>query len=110
MSIVRNRTRSVSDSEILLESFSDEEDNNNKKGISNNEKDNIEDKNNAKMELNSPVIDDEVKFNKDSPDFKGNHDAAEIRRLLRRKDELLRKQKMQERFDERLQVSIQIFL
>lgn len=81
-SIVQNRTESASDSEILIESFSDEEDIKDVKRESNG---------NASIE--------------DSPDLKSHHDAAEIRKLLRRKDELERKQKMDERYKERLQVS-----
>lgn len=81
-SIVQNRTESASDSEILLESFSDEED--------------VKD---VKKESNGSASIE------DSPDLKSHHDAAEIRKLLRRKDELERKQRMDEKYKERLQVS-----
>lgn len=81
MSVVQNRTESASDSELLLESFSDEEDD--KKDVKNGNAKNIQ----------------------DSSDLKSHHDAAEIRKLLRRKDELERKQKMEEKYNERLQVS-----
>lgn len=84
ISIVQNRTESTSDSEILLESFSDEE----------------VDKKDAK-EANGNKFDESL-------DLKTHHDAAEIRRLLRRKDELERKQKMEEKYNERLQVSAPI--
>lgn len=79
VSIVQNRTECASDSEILLESFSDEEDV-------------------KKTEPNGTKV-------KESPDLKSHHDAAEIRRLLRRKDELERKEKMEQKYNERLQVS-----
>lgn len=79
VSIVQNRTECASDSEILLESFSDEE-------------------GDKKVESNGTKV-------KDSPDLKSHHDAAEIRRLLRRKDELERKEKMEQKYNERLQVS-----
>lgn len=79
MSIVQNRTESASDSEILIESFSDEE----------------EDK---KVESNGAKV-------LDSPDLKSHEHAAEIRKLLRRKDELERKEKMEQKYNERLQVS-----
>lgn len=82
-SVVQNRTESASDSEILIESFSDEE------------KD-------VKKESNGNASID------DSPDLKSHHDAAEIRKLLRRKDELERKQRMDEKYKERLQVSAPI--
>jgi hypothetical protein len=79
-SVVQNRTESASDSEILIESFSDEED--------------VKD---VKKETNgSDAIED------------SHHDGAEIRKLLRRKDELERKQKMDEKYKERLQVSDRI--
>lgn len=85
ISVVQNRTETTSDSEILLESFSDEEDDVKKY----NKKEQPE--SNGKL--------------KSSPDLKSHHDAAEIRKLLRRKDELERKQRMQEKYNERLQVS-----
>lgn len=86
VSVVQNRTENANDSEILLESFSDEED---------------DVKKDATVESNGNI--DKVK---DSPDLKSHHDAVEIRRLLRRKDELERKQKMEERYNERLQVGV----
>lgn len=93
-SVVQNRTESSSDSEILLESFSDEDDDARK---------------DDKKESNGNAKDLKIK---DSPDLKTHHDAAEIRRLLRRKDELERKQRMEEKYNERLQVSepIKVFL
>lgn len=97
VSIVQNRTGSASDSEILLESFSDEEEN----GSNNNN-------NNSKND--DSVSDDQKELeekSKESPDLKSHHhDATEIRRLLRRKDELERKQRMHEKYNERLQVSL----
>jgi hypothetical protein len=89
ISVVKNRIESSSDSEILLESFSDEEDDNKKCSIDSNGNGSV----------------DKIK---DSPDLKSHHDAAEIRRLLRRKDELERKQRMEEKYNERLQVSAPI--
>lgn len=88
LSVVQNRTESDSDSEILLESFSDEDD---------------DVKKDSTVESNGLV--DKMK---ESPDLKSHHDAVEIRRLLRRKDELERKQKMEERYNERLQVSASV--
>lgn len=103
----------MSDSEILLESFSDEEENSNSNNNNNNN--NINDKTNAdKDEVcnemknstteSSISADDDAKIN-ESHDLKSHHDAAEIRRLLRRKDELERKQRMHDKYNERLQVS-----
>lgn len=43
---------------------------------------------------------------KGSPDLKTHHDAAEVDKLLRRKNELEIKQKMDEKYNERLQVSL----
>lgn len=85
VSIVQNRTESTSDSEILLESFSDEEG---------------EAKQDPSVEAKKTA--DKIK---ELPDLKTHHDAAEIRKLLRRKDELERKQRMEEKYNERLQVS-----
>jgi hypothetical protein len=103
-SVVQNRMGSArSDSEILIESFSDEEENGNstKKDQCDVEaKDASETSDVTSNGGESPGA-NAVKV--ESPD--GQNDAAEIRRLLRRKDELERKQKMQERYDERLQVS-----
>lgn len=79
-----------------MESFSDDED-----------CEAIDMKNNSKTEnltnskntlISNESIDIDSNFNK-------NDSAAEIRKLLRRKDELERKQKMQDKFDERLKVS-----
>lgn len=87
-SVVQNRAESSSDPEILIESFSDEED---------------------EVKKFESIVDsignEKVQ---DSPDLRSHHDAVEIRRLLRRKDELERKQKMEERYNERLQVSVPI--
>jgi hypothetical protein len=91
ISIVQNRTCSASDSEILLESFSDEEESNKKND----------------SEINDETSDSDKKLNDSGDDkhIESHNEAAEIRRLLRRKDELERKQRMQERYNERLQVS-----
>jgi hypothetical protein len=86
ISVVQNRIESSSDSEILLESFSDEEPTHKK----------------VDAESNGNGSVDEIN---ESPDLKSHHDAAEIRRLLRRKYELERKQRMEEKYNERLQVS-----
>lgn len=83
-SVVQNRTESSSESEILLESFSDGED----------------DAKKDTSESNGSVGKTSV-----SPDLKTHNEIAEIRRLLRRKDELERKQKMEEKYNERLQVN-----
>lgn len=88
VSIVQNRTESTSDSELLLESFSEEEG---------------DDKKDVVVTTKGSV--DKIK---DSPDLKTHHDAAGIRKLLRRKDELERKQKMEEKYNERLQVSARL--
>lgn len=95
VSVVQNRGVSASDTEILLESFSDAED----------EEEESCNKMNDNDKQNSS--DDIKDFEKLTLNDAKNHndDAAEIRRLLRRKDELVRKQKMQERYNERLQVS-----
>lgn len=95
VSIVQNRTASASDTEILLESFSDEEDSCKK----------VDDIDDEKNSSNDNSNDEKLSANNGS----SPNDAAEIRRLLRRKDELERKQKMQERYNERLQVSTKIF-
>ncbi|KAG5684203.1 hypothetical protein PVAND_013442 [Polypedilum vanderplanki] len=108
ISVVQNRTGSATDSEILIESFSDEEENDNKKiedGDINNEQE--KNKSNVKISNNDNEEGDKDEIGKDKEttvDLKKNHnDAAEIRRLLRRKDELERKHKMQEKYNERLQ-------
>lgn len=82
--MVQNRTESASESEILLESFSDEED-----GAKN-------DTSESEGNIEKP---------RGQSNFKTHDEVAEIRRLLRRKDELERKQKMEEKYNERLQVS-----
>lgn len=82
--MVQNRTESASESEILLESFSDEEDEAKK------------DTNESNGSIEKPS---------GLSDLKTHDEIAEIRRLLRRKDELERKQKMEEKYNERLQVS-----
>ncbi len=91
ISIVQNQTGSASDSDILLESFSDEEESA------------------KKSEHNNKECDSDIKINcnekNDEKQTENHNEAAEIRRLLRRKDELERKQKMQERYNEKLQVS-----
>ena len=79
-----------SDSEILLESFSDEDESAGENAANNNDAVN--------------KLSDIIKNNSDKNCEKNNESASEIRRLLRRKDELLRKQKMQEKYTQRLQV------
>lgn len=93
ISIVQNRTCSASDSEILLESFSDEEESGKK--------------NDDDETINNETSDSDKKLNDNGDDkhIESHNEAAEIRRLLRRKDELERKHRMQERYNERLQVS-----
>lgn len=108
MSIVQNRTGSATDSEILLESFSDEEEissntNSNNNNIDKTINENSDENNKPESSSNGGKV-------KESPDLKSSHDAAEIRRLLRRKDELERKQRMHEKYNERLQVSNSIFI
>lgn len=83
VSIVQNRVEINSDSDILIESFSDDE--------TKEEGDEKE----SSAECN------EV----DDSDLKSHSEAAEIRRLLRRKDELERKERMMMKYNERLQVS-----
>lgn len=83
VSIVQNRVESSSDSDILIESFSDDE----------VKKDDLEKESSAK----SNDVDDS--------DLKTHSEAAEIRRLRRRKDELERKERMMVKYNERLQVS-----
>lgn len=109
MSIVQNRTGSASDSEILLESFSDEEESSSNNNNNNNSnKKNDDEIVNDEQKNSSTELDDNLMKSKESPDFKSHQDAAEIRRLLRRKDELERKQRMHEKYNERLQVSSNI--
>lgn len=93
ISVVQNRTESASDTEILLESFSDEDEEQPKK-----------------VEV-AAVVASAANGSGDKSnetDLKSQQDAAEIRRLLRRKDELERKQKSEEKYNERLQVSAPI--
>lgn len=99
ISIVQNRTCSASDSEILLESFSDEEEV-------------MSSKRNDDETVNNETSDSDKKLNDNGDDkhLEGHNEAAEIRRLLRRKDELERKHRMQERYNERLQVSDSIHI
>ncbi|XP_059614016.1 telomerase-binding protein EST1A isoform X2 [Phlebotomus argentipes] len=103
ISVVQNRT-DESDSEMLVESFSDEDDNETHTGD-----------NQAKVEVcdaektcsnDVTMMGDKEEFSVGSkldslPNCADN--AAEIRSLLRRKDELERSQKMQERHNQRLQ-------
>lgn len=83
VSIVQNRTEGSSDSEILIESYSDDE----------AKKDEVEKESSAESN------------DVDESDLKSHSEAAEIRRLLRRKDELERKERMMVKYNERLQVS-----
>lgn len=85
ISVVQNRIESASDLEILIESFSDEEVDVVKKE--------------EEVEPSNGNADDKITT---SPDAK----TAEFRRLLRRKDELERKARMNEKYKERLQVSL----
>lgn len=85
-SIVQNRTDSTEDSEIMLESFSDE------------------DEEVKKQVLVGKQVD--TNGNDDKSDVLSSHQhVVEVRKLLRRKDELERRNKMNERYNERLQVS-----
>jgi hypothetical protein len=97
ISVVQNSTTSAC--EMILESFSDEEDNGCKMNNGDDEKQNGGNHNNEKAIINNNIV------SPSSPDIKSNNDAAEIRRLLRRKDELERKQRIQEQRNERFQVS-----
>lgn len=85
-SIVQNRTDSTEDSEIMLESFSDEDEEIKKNKL-------------VDTQVDSNGNDDK------SDELSSHQHAVEIRRLLRRKDELERRNKMDERYNERLQVS-----
>lgn len=111
ISIVQNRTPSASDTEILLESFSDEEDSCKKNDYNDNENNDVNDdiKNGSTGNEGCSIVNDEIASVNESLDNSKSpvNEAAEIRRLLRRKDELERKQRMQERYNERLQVSTQ---
>jgi hypothetical protein len=94
VSIVQNRSdESNSDSDIFIESFSDDETTislkDEEKSVASDQKDSKEDKCN----------DDDV------PGIKSHSEAAEIRRLLRLKDELQRKEQMEMKYKERLKVS-----
>lgn len=83
VSIVQNRTEASGDSEILIESFSDDD----------AKKDDVEKESSAESN------------DVNESDLKSHSEAAEIRRLLRRKDELERKERMMVKYNERLQVS-----
>lgn len=96
INVVQNRTDASSDSELLMESFSDDEDCEAIDTENNSKTENLTNSKNAIFSNES--IDIDSNFNK-------NDSAAEIRKLLRRKDELERKQKMQDKFDERFKVS-----
>lgn len=84
-----------------MESFSDDEDCEAIDLENNSKTENLTNSKNAIFSNES--IDIDSNFNK-------NDSAAEIRKLLRRKDELERKQKMQDKFDERLKVSRFMFI
>lgn len=86
VSIVQNRTECSNDSEILIESFSDDDE---------AKKDDTEKESSTTTSAE----------NADESDLKTHSEAAEIRRLLRRKDELERKERMMVKYNERLQVS-----
>lgn len=86
VSIVQNRTECSNDSEILIESFSDDDE---------------AKKDDAEKESSTTTSAE----NADESDLKTHSEAAEIRRLLRRKDELERKERMMVKYNERLQVS-----
>ncbi|CAO1399696.1 unnamed protein product [Diamesa serratosioi] len=83
-SIVQNRTDSTEDSEIMLESFSDEDE-----------------------AVKKPIVVDkqlEINGKDDKSDaLSSDQHVAEVRKLLRRKDELERRNKMDDRYNERLQ-------
>jgi hypothetical protein len=102
ISILQNRATSAC--EIILESFSDEEENGCKMN-ENNLNNGTGEKPNGNNSNEKAIVN-----NSFSPDIKSCNDAAEIRRLLRRKDELERKQKIQEQRIERFQVSTKNFL
>lgn len=86
VSIVQNRTECSNDSEILIESFSDDDE---------------AKKDDTEKEPSTTASAE----NADESDLKTHSEAAEIRRLLRRKDELERKERMMVKYNERLQVS-----
>lgn len=86
VSVVQSCAESSDDSEILIESFSDDDDREAKK-------DDVEKESSGEQ------------ADVDESDLKTHSDAAEIRRLLRRKDELERKERMMVKYNERLQVS-----
>ena len=85
-SIVQNRIDSTEDPEIMLESFSDEDE---------------EIKKNIVVDKQIEAIRNEDK----NDELSSHHHVAEVRKLLRRKDELERRNKIDERYNERLQVS-----
>lgn len=103
ISVVQNRATSAC--EMILESFSDEEDNGCKMS-ENNSNNGIGEKENGNNSNEKAIVNNNNASSSSSPDIKSCKDAAEIRRLLRRKDELERKQKIQEQRIERFQVSI----
>ncbi|XP_063703273.1 telomerase-binding protein EST1A isoform X2 [Culicoides brevitarsis] len=123
VSVVQNIADEPSDSEILIECISDEEDNakeddllpsttllralggNNRKSQDNSCDDapNCANDDDAAEHDETPNSNAKNENNNETINNNDNAAAAEIRRLLRRKDELLRKQRMQEKYNERLQ-------
>ncbi|XP_058832395.1 uncharacterized protein LOC131690537 isoform X2 [Topomyia yanbarensis] len=136
VSIVQNRTEGSSDSEILLESFSEDESESQQPSQSKDQeksKSNCDQPQKKKDQDNSVVSDESKKNNNtsskgskrrsgnanknnknnnnnnnsnnagDSARSEAAKSSLEIRKLLRRKDELERKQKMQEKYNQRLQ-------
>lgn len=94
------------DSEILFETFSDEEEDG-ENGDANNV-DKLSPNNNGTNSDDVPQASNDDggdQLNCSKVSNESDSGAAEIRKLLRRKDELERKQKMQERHNQRLQVS-----
>jgi hypothetical protein len=103
--------RQASDTEIMLESFSDDEETETvaktKEDLPTNvtaqkQVDTVSDINRVIRQISNEVNENEKNVKTNS---KQNEVASEIRRLLRRKDELERKQKMQDKYNQRLQVS-----
>lgn len=75
--------------------------------LENSNDDKSDNSNNLTNDSNDTNSSDSTKVSNNSDDTNSannNENAAEIRKLLRRKDELLRKQRMQEKYNERLQV------
>lgn len=102
-------SQSSSEPEILIESFSDEEgdigaENSKKKSLGNDEEDNdkLEQLNDSNVSSADTAAGDKT--------TESSNSSAEIRRLLRRKDELERRQKMDEAYNQRLRVSFILFL